>query len=194
MACAPISWREGNQSFPPRKSASLNAKNTSSSVLKCLYLPPNEDLGTEGGGQSELFRTRVHNAGFHPAWWSLSSLSELTPSTWQPIGHCPYCCLFCWAMDLQDVHTCPSPSLTSRKAPTALNDQALEKCFSQWRGREAGWPKRCLVYWIFFFGHLAAHGVLGWGSDQSHGCDLYLSCPSTGSLTHHAEPGIKTAS
>ena len=45
---------------------------------------------------------------------------------------------------------------------------------------------------FLFFGHPAAYGVLGQGSDMSHSCNLSHSCGNAGSSTHFAGLGIRT--
>ena len=132
MVCAPISW-EGNQSFPPRKSASLNGKNKSSFVLSNGHLHHLKiwvtsfscwEVGIPGGrGGLYIFsapNTAELDSVCSAACWPPCPSSVLTIVTWQPVGRCPCCCLFCGTSD-HDSSSLPVVLLPSSRPPTSIH-------------------------------------------------------------------------
>lgn len=131
MGCAPVFWREGNQSFPPRKSTSLNAKNKSSSVLSNGHLHHVKiwvtscscwEVGIPRRREGLYIFSAPHTAALDSicsaACWSPCPSSVLTAVAWQPVGHCLRCCLFCGTSD-HDSSYLPVVLLPSSRPPTS---------------------------------------------------------------------------
>lgn len=103
MVCT---WREGYQSFPPRKSASLNAKNKSSSMLSNGYhhqlkiwvtsFSCWEEGAHKEGRFSHFLRTKDGSVGFHQLCLLLVSASFFCTDRWYwaACRALPGCCLF----------------------------------------------------------------------------------------------------
>lgn len=140
MVCT---WREGYQSFPPRKSASLNAKNKSSSLLSNVYYHQLEiwvtsfsswEEGTHKEGRFLHFlRTKDGSVGFHQLCSLLVSVSFFCTD------HCylaacrslPGCCLF----GGNAVHDCLYLLvllLTSSRPPTSIGLEPRAAAYFLW--------------------------------------------------------------
>lgn len=133
MVCT---WREGYQSFPPRKSASLNAKNKSSSVLSNGYYHRLKIWVTafscweEGAHKKGRFlhflRTKDGSAGSHQLCCLLVSgpSSVLTAVAWWPVGHY-LAAARSVGMLLMTLHTCLCYCLLPPGHPLSSLDQSL---------------------------------------------------------------------